>query len=315
MGLFTGCIRPEKDNPLQILVIGEILWDIFDHAEYLGGAPLNFSAAIQRFGNSVALITGLGDDSYGRRALQSMTGLGLSTKFVQVLPEAATGTARVTTDNAGNARFFIQRPAAFDEVRLSEVDLAAIEALHPEWVYFGTLTQTHPPALATLDSLLHRLPSAKRFYDMNLREGHWNLPLVQRLSQDASILKLNDSEAEILFQLSCPSDTFSLEKFASYWSSKYNIETICITLGSKGCAVYRQNALHRFDGFAVKVADTVGAGDAFAAAFLHGQIQGWDEARQAAFANALGALVASRSGATPAWTAEECLQMISERVL
>ena len=64
---------------------------------------------------------------------------------------------------------------------LVEEDLAAIEALHPEWVYFGTLTQTHPPALATLDSLLHRLPSARRFYDMNLREGHWNFHLVQCL--------------------------------------------------------------------------------------------------------------------------------------
>jgi len=57
----------------------------------------------------------------------------------------------------------------------------------------------------------------------------------------------------------------------------------------------------------------VGAGDAFAAAFLHGNIEHWQIARQACFANALGALVASRAGATPAWTVEECLQLIAAR--
>jgi hypothetical protein len=51
---------PQKDNIVQILAIGEILWDVFDHAEFLGGAPLNFSAAAQRLGNSVTLITAVG---------------------------------------------------------------------------------------------------------------------------------------------------------------------------------------------------------------------------------------------------------------
>lgn len=312
-GRMRKCNRPWKDNILQIVTIGEILWDVFDHAEHLGGAPLNFSAAVERLGNPVALVTGLGDDVRGQKALQSMKELGLSTEFVQVLPGKDTGTARVTTDNSGNASFFIQRPAAFDQFHLDESQFAAIAALQPGWIYFGTLAQTHPPTLATLDALLQRLSGLKRFYDMNLREGHWNLPLVERLSSQASILKLNDSEAETLFGLTCTGEKFSLERFARYWSSTYKIETICITLGSKGCAVFSENALHLFDGFSVKVVDTVGAGDAFAAAFLHGHIQGWPIARQAAFANALGALVASRAGATPAWTVDECLQRIANQ--
>jgi fructokinase len=281
------------------------------HAEYLGGAPLNFSAAMQRLGNSVALLSGIGTDPRGDRALESMAGLGLSTQFVQVLAGKDTGTARVTTDSSGNARFFIQRPAAFDELLLDEARLSALQAFNPRWIYFGTLAQTHPPALAILDTLLQRLPDAKRFYDMNLREGHWNLPLVQHLSSQASILKLNETEAETLFELTRPGEEFSLEAFCRTWSSSYGIETVCVTLGSQGCAVFSQNALHRFDGFTVNVVDTVGAGDAFAAAFLHGHIQGWPLARQAAFANALGALVARRAGATPAWTVGECLQLIA----
>jgi len=296
---------------MQVLTIGEILWDVFDHGEFLGGAPLNFSAAVQRFGHSVALVTGLGSDPRGALARQAMLDLGLSTDFVQVLPGCATGIARVSTDSNGNATFFIPRPAAFDAYRLDEAQLEALAALQPGWIYFGTLTQTQPIALATLESILQRLPPAMRFDDMNLREGHWNLPLVQRLSRRTSILKMNDHEAETLFALTRPDEEYSLEAFCRYWSTCYEVEILCVTLGSKGCAVYRQNALHLFDGFTVQVADTVGAGDAFAAAFLHSQIQCWLIARQASFANALGALVASRSGATPAWTVDECLQRIA----
>jgi len=55
----------------------------------------------------------------------------------------------------------------------------------------------------------------------------------------------------------------------------------------------------------VKTADTVGAGDAFAAAFLHGLSSGWDAARTGDYANRLGALVASRAGAIPQWSPDE----------
>ena len=63
-------------------------------------------------------------------------------------------------------------------------------------------------------------------------------------------------------------------------------------------------------GFKVEVADTVGAGDAFSAAFLHGIEQGWDARLTGRFANAVGALVASRAGATPEWHMEECQPML-----
>lgn len=296
---------------MQILTIGEILWDVFTHAEFLGGAPLNFSATAQRLGNSVALLTAVGDDLRGHRALQSMSALDLSTDFVQLLPGKNTGTARVTTDSAGNASFFIQRPAAFDEFILDETRMEAIAQLRPGWLYYGTLAPINPPTEEILHRILNRLPGIKCFYDMNLREGHWNLPLVERLSNLASIVKLNEIEAETLFRLTQSGKEFSLEGFCRHWSSTHEVETICVTLGERGCAILQDNAFLQFDGFPVKVADTVGAGDAFAAAFLHGHELKWPVARTATFANALGALVASRPGATPAWTVDECLQIIA----
>jgi fructokinase len=303
--------HPARMFTVKILAIGEILWDVFDRVETLGGAPLNFSAAVQRLGNPVALVSAVGDDSRGITAIESMKALGLSSQLVQVLPGKETGTAVVTTDARGNATYRIQRPAAFDQFDLDEAQLSAIEALHPNWLYFGTLSQTNPHNEEILHRILNRIPSIRCLYDINLRDGHWNFPLVQRLSRPATILKLNDTEAETLFGLAYPGEEFSLEQFCRRWSQDYSLETICVTLGSKGCAVFKDDAFEEFSGFSVKVADTVGAGDAFAAAFLHGCGLGWPTAEIATFANALGALVASRAGATAAWTVDECRSLIA----
>ena len=273
---------------MKILAIGEVLWDVFDRAEFLGGAPLNFSAAAKRLGNSVALITAVGDDVRGHRAIESMNALGLSTDFVQLLPGRETGSARVTTDSAGNASFYIQRPAAFDHLLLDETHLTALAQMRPDWIYYGTLALTHPPTEEILHRILDRLPRVRCFYDINLREGHWNLPLVERLSDLASIVKLNETEAETLFRLTQAGEEFSLEGFCRRWSSTHGVDTICVTLGERGCALFMENTFLQFDGFPVKVVDTVGAGDAFAAAFLHGHEIQWPAARTATFANALG---------------------------
>jgi len=118
-------------------------------------------------------------------------------------------------------------------------------------------------------------------------------------------VKLNESEAETLFRMTHGAEEFSLERFCEFWSQAHDNELICVTLGERGCAVWKSGGLRMFPGVAVNVVDTVGAGDAFSAAFLNGFHLGWPMERIAAFANALGALVASRAGATPAWSLGE----------
>ena len=292
---------------MRVISLGEVLWDVFEEREFLGGAPLNFSANTQRLGNSVLLLTAVGDDARGSRAVAQMSALGLPTDFIQVVTESPTGTAVVVTDHTGSASYVIERPAAFDLVRVDQTILSRLQQFDPQRIYFGTLTQTHSRSLNALTEIIRRSPNATRFYDMNLRTGHWNFALVEDLSRMATVLKLNDAEAELLFHHVLGDKPFSIEEFCRYWSSKYGMKTICITLGGEGCAVFIDGTLRIFPGYAVKVVDTVGAGDAFAAAFLHGLHQGWPVERIAPFANALGALVASRAGATPAWTLDECL--------
>jgi fructokinase len=295
---------------LQIVSIGEILWDVFGEKEYLGGAPLNFSVNAERLGNSVTLLSAVGADARGSRALEKMRSLGLTTEMVQTASERPTGAAIIATDSAGNASFTIGRPAAFDCFHADDVLFSYLQRLRPEWIYCGTLAFTDEHTERILLQLLRCSPRAKCFYDMNLRTGHWNLPLVQRLSALATVLKMNETEAEQLFVLTFGASDFNMETFCRYWSSSYKIDTICVTLGSKGCVVFHADELQTFAGFSVHVADTVGAGDAFAAAFLHGLDAGWPLARIAAFANELGSLVASRPGATPDWNVDECLQLI-----
>lgn len=296
---------------MRILSVGEILWDVFEDKEFLGGAPLNFAVSAQRLGNTVALLSAVGADARGTLATNSVRNVGVSTNLIQTVPGIATATAIVTTDASGGATFIFHRPAAFDFVTLNEPYLSEISRLQPDWICFGTLAHTTEEAEQRLRYLLDVNPHARRFYDINLRDGHWNLDLVQRLSRLASIIKLNETEAERLFELIHGSQSFSIEAFCRSWSSMHGSEMICVTLGSKGCAVWQDNQVRIFVGFPITVVDTVGAGDAFSAAFLHGHQIGWPIEKTAAFANALGAIVASRAGASPPWTIDECLRMVA----
>ena len=292
---------------MKVLSIGEILWDVFPDKEFLGGAPLNVCANLRRAGDEAALLSAVGDDVRGQAVLDAMASLGLSKEFMQVVRGAATGTAVVGKDGRGEPTFTIKRPAAFDAFELTHQEMEKIEAFAPDWLYMGTLLQTDARMEKLIEELGKRMPSARRFYDMNLRTGHWNLALVERLCEHATVLKLNDVEAEILAkQTGLAEGGFEMESFCRQWSQRFGIELICVTLGAAGCLVYKDGKAERFAGNKVQVADTVGAGDAFAAAFLHGYHRGWSLARCAAFANALGSLVASRAGATPVWRMEEC---------
>lgn len=296
-------------------VIGEVLWDVFPDGERFGGAALNFCANLQRLGDYATLFSAVGADSRGQRSLEQMKSLDIGTTGIRTVTSLPTGIATITMNEHGEPSFDIPRPAAFDEISVDPALLATLQATGVDWLYFGTLLHTEPAAEQRTAGLMEQLHPARGFYDINLRNGHWNLALVQRLSRLASIMKLNELEAETLFSLTSTQDEpFSLEGFCNRWASAYGIDVICVTLGQAGCLVFDGASFHRIPGYSVTVCDTVGSGDAFAAAFLHAYHRGWEIPRAARFANALGALVASRAGATPSWTTSEIEAMAGERL-
>jgi fructokinase len=291
---------------VRIVSIGEIIWDVVAPSEYLGGAPLNFAAHAHKLGHEVYLLSAVGDDERGQRALEGLKKCGISTDFVQVAAGKRTGTAEVELDTDGKPMFRIIRPAAYDFVDLSTDVVKRIAKVRPQWIYFGTLFHNSRQALDATLRLLEHLPGAKRFYDVNLRDGNWNLTTVEQLASQATIIKLSDSEAESLdASLDVEGLEASVEHFCRRWSEQYRCKTICVTFGERGCGIYKEGQYTEAPGRKVEVADTIGAGDAFAAAFVHATEQGWDAYRCGAFANAVGALVASRPGATPEWNVDE----------
>ena len=290
---------------MKIVSIGEVLWDVIEGQEYLGGAPFNFAAHMRRLGHAVFFVSGVGRDQRGERVLQKMTGLGLSTEYVSRVEEAATGWVEVTLDARGQPRFIIHRPAAYDFAGLSELELQRLASERPDWIYLGTLMQMSPQAKSLTMSLLACNKSARRFYDVNLRPECYEAGLVRELMSQATVVKLNEEEAAEIARMFERPRPAALEQFCRSYSHEFGWEAVCVTRGARGCVLLIGDEYIEANGYQVEVADTVGAGDAFAAAFLHGLGCGWAPARIADFANRVGALVASRRGAIPAWSVEE----------
>jgi fructokinase len=297
---------------VRIVSVGEILWDVIGKDEYLGGAPLNFAAHSQKLGHEVYPLSAVGADARGKRAIDLLKQRGMSTEFVQVLPDKPTGTAEVELDMEGKPTFRIVRPVAYDFVDLCDDEVKHIASLKPDWIYFGTLYHMSSQTLASTKKLLKAVPKARRFYDVNLREGHWSLATIEQLTALSTVTKLSDSEAEWLDASVDASEGpgHSIEDFCRRWTKRFGCETMCITFGERGCAILKGGRFTQAPGFRVDVADTVGAGDAFSAAFVHGLSKGWTSRRIAECANSVGALVASRSGAIPDWTIAEAHALI-----
>ena len=288
---------------MVIVAAGEILWDVFDNAEHLGGATFNFAAHARRLGHEVWFVSAVGDDARGARALGRMRELGLSTRFVRAVPQA-TGIVTVKLEAGGQPRFTIHRPAAYDFAALDEADIAELAARRPDWIYFGTLYQITPQGLALTRRILDAFPAARRFYDINLRVDSYTPALVHELMSLATVVKLNDGEVEEVARME-NTHSAGFEDFARAWTRRFGWEAVAITLGSRGSAVLAGGEYAETPGYRVEVADTVGAGDAFAAAFIHSLGQGRPAAAAGDFSNRIGAVVASHSGGTPEWTLEE----------
>jgi fructokinase len=265
---------------MNIISIGEILWDLFPEGPRIGGAPFNFSVHMLRLGHDVCFVSAVGDDDLGHTALNEVRRYGLAATHIQVVPGQPTGTVSVELEK-GEPGFTINKPAAYEQLDLSglHLDIAA------DWIYYGTLAQSSPSALSSLQTVMAANPGARLFYDMNLRPDHWTLDLVHDLLAAAHVVKVNESEAATV-------DTSRKER-------------VCITRGERGCTLRFDSFSVEVPGVPVRVADTVGAGDAWAAGFLHAYSSGKPLRRAGEFANRLGALVASRPGGVPDWSLSE----------
>ena len=289
---------------MNVISVGEVLWDIVGQEEHLGGATFNFSAHLSRLGHRVSFISAVGADLRGQKVIDRMSQLGLTTEYLGVDKHHPTGTASVVLASDGQPRFVLHRPAAYDFPELQSAPADRLFSSPVDWVYFGTLHQIYPQARQLTADVLERASGARHFYDVNLRSDGYTPSLIQELMSRASIAKLNHEEVEAIAGM-FGTRHGSLEEFCRSYADLYKWTGVCVTRGPLGCAVLMGRQYVEARGYPVQVVDTVGAGDAFAAAFLHGLGNGWPTLETADFANRVGALVASRRGAIPDWTISE----------
>jgi fructokinase len=285
------------DHRYKIVGLGELLWDLFPAGKQLGGAPANFAYIASILGDEGIPASRLGSDDLAAEANRRLAELNLNTNFIQTDPTHPTGTVSVEVDAAGQPRFRISDFVAWDFLEWT-----------PQWqqlaasadaVCFGSLAQRSEQSHATILNFVRATrPDAIRVFDVNLRQHFYNAQVLSDSMKLATIVKLNHEELPKIV------DLFNLnlqheEKFAQHLIAQYNLKLVCLTRGNGGSLLVSQEKSTSHPGFRVKVADTVGAGDAFTAALVHEYLRGASPDRTNEFANRLGAWVASQVGATP----------------
>ncbi len=287
--------------PGPVLCFGEILWDCLPQDRFPGGAPMNVAYHLARLGLRALPVTAVGRDALGEELLGRLRELGLETDFVSQVPDKPTGTVRVSLEE-GTPKYEIAREAAWDWIEISPALLKL--APRATALVFGSLAQRRQHNRLALKVLRDRCEGALQVFDVNLRAPFDSADLVGALGSGADLIKLNHEELARLLALSA--DAEPIEPAARRFADRTGCSRICVTAGARGAGLLYDEEWFWAEAEPIQVRDTVGAGDAFLAALLHGLIASQPEPSSILRrACRLAELVASRDGATPSYTVDE----------
>ncbi|MBO5859747.1 MAG: hypothetical protein J6R20_08260 [Clostridia bacterium] len=282
---------------MKILAIGEIIFDIFGYDAVIGGAPLNFCAHCVASGADAALISGVGNDEFGEKALAYLEKFGVDSRFVSTV-SGETGKCIVTVTN-GNPSYNVMRPAAYD---MLEADTKLISDYAADVFAFGTLIQRETKSRKAVKDILSDCRFNHIFCDVNLRKNCYDEESCRLCLENATILKLSSEEEPLLsefgFYESAENEKELLENIAKSFG---NIRLILFTKCENGSAIYdaRSGEIVNVSAEKVQIVSTVGAGDSYSAAFLCEYLQSGDIAKAGKKGAALSAHVVSYKEAIP----------------
>ena len=298
------------DRKHTIVGLGELLWDLLPSGKQLGGAPANFAYITNLLGDAGVPASRVGQDLLGEEAIRRLEHLGLSAVWVQRDASRPTGTVKVEIGDGGQPRFDILAPVAWDFLEWTPAwQQLAQEA---DAVCFGSLAQRSSTSHSTIRSFLRATrPAAVRIFDVNLRQNFFTVQILSESMKLATIVKLNHEELPRIMNV-LGMKHHSEKVSARSLLSLCDLKLVCITRGNNGSLLTSPDGFSEHPGFQVKVADTVGAGDAFTAALVHGYLRGIPLAHLNETANRVGAWVASQSGATPIPKAEGLQRTLAE---
>lgn len=271
-----------------------------------GGAPMNVAYHLKKLGNNPALITRVGLDDWGKRLITLMEKNKIYTGYFQRDNELETGKVNATVNENKEVSYEIIKPVAWDNIQW---DSGFEELLsNTPYLVFGSLISRSEVSRNTLYKLLEI--ARLKVLDINLRPPHYTRKIIEELLfQDINILKLNLSELELI--AGWFADYSNEKDQIKIVHQKFNIPNIIVTRGGKGAVFYSEGRFYEHAGYPVKVADTVGSGDSFLAAFLSKLHEGKSKEEALQYASALGALIASYNGACPDYDPAEIDDMIN----
>jgi len=283
-----------KESAKTIFSLGEILWDIFPEGKKIGGAPANVVFYLSRLDENPVLVSRVGTDSLGEEALAVCQNCSLKTDFIQKDEVHCTGKVNVHLDSQGVPRFEIQDNVAWDFIEESPPLFLTIK--EADAVCFGTLAQRHEKSRTTIRRLLEQTRTdCLKVLDLNLRFPYFDKELIEASLRMADVLKLNSDELAIVSEL------FSLNgvelELLRTLLEKFSIKVIGLTTGENGSILLSDEKEFRHPGYCISAVDTVGAGDAFTAALVHGLLSGLELEEINDFANRLASLVCTKKGA------------------
>ncbi len=283
------------------------MWDVLPNEKIAGGAPMNVCIRLQSLGIEAKMISKIGNDVLGKELLEIIKNNNVATNLIQIDNQLATGEVLVHLNETGSATYDIVYPSAWDKIELFDENILSIK--QADAIVYGSLACRDD---VSKNTLLELIKVAKyKIFDVNIRPPFYSILFLKEMMELADFVKLNDDELlEVAHALGSKSD--DIETNIVYLSQLTNTTSICVTKGKDGAVLFTNNQFFNHKGFAVKVADTIGAGDSFLAGFLSKFLYEKDFHKAVEFGCAVGALVASSKGANPKITTQDIESFINK---
>jgi fructokinase len=277
---------------------GEILWDVLPSGAKPGGAPMNVAYHLQKLGVTATLISKIGKDSWGNELIALLQKQTIDTGYIQIDLEHATGMVNACIREGNEVEYDIVSPAAWDFISMQQGLISLIQ--QTKYFVFGSLASRNDVSANTLLQLLEAANT--KVLDINLRPPHFTKATLETLLYQTDILKLNVHEANLIAGWFNQFD--SLRDQVKSIQEHFKIDIILVTRGEHGALINEKGNFYEHSGYKIKVEDTVGSGDAFLAGYLFKLDNNATPQESLAFANALGAFIATQSGACPPYSLE-----------
>lgn len=280
-----------------VVGMGEALWDVLPEGKKIGGAPANFAYHVSQFGLPSCVVSAIGDDALGKEIIENFTSKGLDQLIAEV--PYPTGTVQVEIDQTGIPLYDIKENVAWDNIPYTE-HLDAL-AKRTKAVCFGSLAQRNVVSRNTINHFLDTMPKdddSLIVLDVNLRQGFYSKEILCKSMQNCNILKINDEE---LITVSRMFGYPGIDLQDKCWIllGKYNLKMLILTCGINGSYVFTPGNVSFQPTPKVEVADTVGAGDSFTAAFIASILKGKSVTEAHSIAVKTSAYVCTQKGAMP----------------